>query len=482
VDYSKLRFEFENTVSLKSLRSPHAPLIFSFLYEQFKQQQRITTPYRDLVDSLEAVLEELKAQDPTSFPQGAKVYLDNWSKELRLLRIYLGSNNEWFAELTPEAERVIRWLEELRQRPFVGTESRFRSIFSTLSEIVANSTTDPKQRLDHLYKQQGILQHEIDEILSTGQVRRLNETQIRERYLQTNENALRLLSDFAAVEQSFRDLARRTQEAALRPELQKGNVIGEVLDADDALENSDEGRSFRAFWQFLLSPSQKDEFTRLLSITQQLPELAELRQNSILAGLTRRLLDAGHKIVESNQQLAEQLRRILDERVIAESQRVRQLCMEIKQLAFQMVREQPSDEDFLHLETEPAVNLLLDRPLWSPGEESRFQPPDGEYRGVDASALESLYKQYYVDESLLESHISELLEAYERINLSDVLAYYPATKSIGEVLTYLRLAANSPHHSIDSTQSELIEVQLYESQTHVKLLVPLTTYRRLTIQ
>ncbi len=483
MDYSQLKFDVDNSPAIKSLRSPHAPLIFSFLYQQFKQQQRITAPYQDLVESLDAVLDEMNEQQPDSFTRNAKHYLDNWSKELRLLRIFSGKHEEWLVEMTPDAERVIRWLEELRQRPFVGTESRFRSIFLTLNEIATNSTTDPEQRLEYLRGQQATLQREIDEIVETGQVRRLNETQIRERYLQTNENALRLLGDFASVEQNFRDLAHEIQKAALQPDVQKGTVIGEMLDANEALENSDEGRSFRAFWQFLLSPTQKDEFTRLLAVTQQLPELNDVRQNSILPGLTGRLLDAGHKVIESNQQLAEQLRRMLDERLIAESQRVRELCAQIKQLAFEHVQHPPAAEGFLVLEVEPQPHLFMDRPLWSPAEATQFDLPLAatSETPLDLAALESLYNQYYVDDVLLESRLSVLLDAHPSVTLTDVLTQYPATKGIGEILAYLRLAAENPRHIINPEQTEIIEIDLYQSEARAKLRIPQTTYQRRSV-
>jgi hypothetical protein len=480
VDYAQLKFDLENSSSLKSLRSPHASLIFSYLYQEFKQRQRITAPYQELVDSLDAVLETINNQQPNAFPRSAKNYLDDWSKEQRLLRIYLDSDDTLLVELTPDAERSMRWLEELRQRPFVGTESRFRIIFSTLNEIVTNSSTDPEERLTYLRRQQEALQREIDEILETGEVRRLNETQIRERYMQTNENAQRLLSDFAAVEQNFRELARRIQEATLHPDLQKGAVIGEVLDADEALENSDEGRSFRAFWQFLLSPTQKDEFTRLLTITQQLPELSEIRQNSILQGLTRRLLAAGYKVVESNQQLAEQLRRMLDEGTIAESQRVRDLCASIKHLAFEHVQHPPDSDRFIILETEPYIQLLMERPLWSPREETQFEPPMNiiDDLAIDISEIGELFNQYYVDEDLLEAHLSKLLDTYESVTLSEVLAAYPSTKGIGEVLTYLRLAAEKPHCYINPEQVEFIEIDLYQNDMGVLLRIPQAIYQR----
>ncbi len=480
MDYVQLKFDLENSPSLKSLRSPHAALIFSFLYQQFKEQQRITISYQDLIDSLDVILEELNNQQPNAFPRSAKSYLDDWSKEQRLLRIYLGTNDQIFVELTSDAERTIRWLEDLRQRPFVGTESRFRSIFATLNEIVTNSSTDPEERLKYLRAQQETLQREIDEINETGIIRRLNETQIRERYLQTNETALRLLSDFAAVEQNFRDLARRIQEAALHPDLQKGAVLGEVLDADEALESSDEGRSFRAFWQFLLSPVQKDEFTKLIIATQNLPELAEISQNSVLRGLTRRLLAAGHKVVESNQQLAEQLRRMLDEQVIAESQRVRELCASIKHLAFEHAEHPPETNWNIVIETVPYVHLLMDRPWWSPNEEMQFEQPlnPTSERPLEIGEIEGLFNQYYADETLLENNLSVLLDTYESITLSGVLEHYPPAQGIGEVLAYLRLAAEKPYYRINPAETELVGVYLYANNIRVTLRIPQAIYQR----
>ncbi|NJO84809.1 MAG: DUF3375 family protein [Blastochloris sp.] len=136
MDYAQLKFELDNTPALRVLRQQHAALILSFLYQQFKQTQQLAVPYQQLADALDETREQINHEAPDSFPRPAREYLDRWSKELGLLRIYHDANNTLYAQLTPETERALRWLDELRERPFIGTESRFLSIFATLREII----------------------------------------------------------------------------------------------------------------------------------------------------------------------------------------------------------------------------------------------------------------------------------------------------------------------------------------------------------
>lgn len=480
MDYAQLKFELENTPALRVLRHPQAAMILSFLYRQFKQSQQLALPYQQLVDALDETREQINHAAPDSFPRPAREYLDRWSKELGLLRIYHDADNTLYAQLTPATERALRWLEELRDRPFIGTESRFLSIFTTLREIVSESSADPEQRLAYLRQQQAALQQEIDTIESTGRVTQLSGTQIRERFMQASENSLRLLSDFAGVEQNFRDLARTIQEAVLRPDMQKGAVLGSILDADESLENSDEGRSFRVFWQFMLTPAQKDELTRLLSAVLTLPDVEELRATSPLNSLTKRLLDAGQKIIASNQLLAEQLRRMLDERAVVESQRVRQLCAEIKQRAFQHADHPPQANDFFRVELTPDPNLLYDRPLWSPPTETRFNDiPIADFDEiVDEDLLSGLYTQFYIDRTQLEEQVYSLLENQPSITLREVCAAFPPQKGVAEILTYLDMVANHDYHRIDTETTETIVIALYNGDGDIRLNLPRIEFHR----
>ena len=47
--------------------------------------------------------------------------------------------------LTQHTERVFQMLDILKDRKFVGTESKFKDIFHKLKELIDNNTEDPKE-------------------------------------------------------------------------------------------------------------------------------------------------------------------------------------------------------------------------------------------------------------------------------------------------------------------------------------------------
>ncbi|MCC6972500.1 MAG: DUF3375 family protein [Anaerolineae bacterium] len=103
-DHDILLQTLSTSAAVRVLRSPNAALMLSFLYYQFKQSQRPTVPYLQLVERLEAYIEVVNEPLPEKerYPVNAKDYLRQWaSDEQRLLRIYAqGSAAEEVVELT----------------------------------------------------------------------------------------------------------------------------------------------------------------------------------------------------------------------------------------------------------------------------------------------------------------------------------------------------------------------------------------------
>src|SRR5207342_749705 len=79
-------------------------------------------------------------------------------------------------------------------------------------------------------------------------------------------------------------------------------------------------RSFRAFYDLLLSPTRQRELTELLHRVHQL-DLAE-HADPRLRYIHHDWLDAGERAQATVRQLSEQLRRFLDDQVWAENRRV----------------------------------------------------------------------------------------------------------------------------------------------------------------
>ncbi|MEO0646938.1 MAG: DUF3375 family protein, partial [Cyanobacteria bacterium J06650_10] len=238
MEYEQIKYELENSATLKLMRSGNIALVASFLYRQFKVAQRVSIPQMELEEKLTDYLEYLRSiYSEISTSKSAKTYLNDWINAQLLRKTFeknAESGDDPVFSLTAEAEKALAWLEELQQRDeFIGTESRFLQILALLKEIEEGSTVDVETRIEQLERDRDRIQQEIDTIRATDTVDTFNETQLRERFMSANSLTRQLMSDFRAVEQKFRELTRKVQDDQLGVDSRRGTVVGKVLDADD---------------------------------------------------------------------------------------------------------------------------------------------------------------------------------------------------------------------------------------------------------
>ena len=461
--HDEILTSLQHSAAVKLLQGQNAPLVLSFLYRQFKQKQRATIPHPQLSEKLESYLAALAESHPERYTGTADYYLRTWcDDDHRFLRKYYDSDSDDpVYELTPDTEQAIGWVEELQKGEFVGTESRFLRIFDLLQEIVTHSTEDAAARLERLEQEKAAIQAQIDHIKETGEIERFSQTQIKERFFEANDVARRLLADFREVEENFRAIARQVQAQQLQAGMQKGRIVANILDADQALKESDQGRSFYTFWEFLMSPQKQAELQELLTAVYQLPDADQTDPaNQRLRRIKRNLIDAGAKVVASNRRLGEQVRKLLDEQQLAEARRVMELAAEIKQTAVSLSDHPPRRKKFFRLETTPDVNLPLERPLWSPNKATTLSGDTPAVADVDLTAvdLDTLYSQFYVDDRRLRRCIAALLDEHPQVTLAHLLAHYPLQKGLAELVTYVAIAAHDDAHQIVDGQTEMVDL------------------------
>ncbi len=488
MDYEQLAFDLQYAPAVKLLKAEHAALIISFLYQEFKREQRISLPLAELIEHLEDEIERISVHSPGRYPRSAQTYISEWADEqhryIRILAPIPGKNDRPMVELTADTERTIGWLEEMHKQEFVGTESRFLLVVQMIQDMVYKSTEDPRQRLVQLEQQRDELQQQIDEIRQTGRVDdRYNSTQVRERFFEATALARQLLRDFHLVEDRFREIARNMQERQIQPGTYKGSLVEYVLDADGELKSSDQGRSFYAFWDFLMAPSQHDQLYTLLDELRHLPDLQSLaRTDDVLRHLPAYLITAGEQVIQSNFRIAEQLRRLLDEEARAESRRVRELALHIKQQARQVMHVMPNEETFFELEGAPEISLVMERSLWEPAQTIPIDKLPTQANVDDLSAIDftRLHTQFYIDQARLRERVEHMLEVRPECTLADLLEHYPLEKGLSELLAYCTIAARGSSHVIDATQQETIP--LSSSTNGMKsprvVILPRILYRR----
>jgi hypothetical protein len=281
----------------------------------------------------------------------------------------------------------------------------------------------------------------------------MDDTQLRERFMQAAETARALLSDFRQVEQNFRDLDRQVRERIATWEGAKGEVLEGIFGARDAIANSDQGRSFRAFWDFLMSPARQEELTSLLERILELGPVAELHPDPRLKRIHYDWLTATEATQRTVARLSEQLRRYLDDQAWFEDRRIMTIIRELEQAAL-AVRKNPPSGDVMEIdEASPSVELSMDRPLFTPP----VKPTITQHALVQGDAdvdAGLLFDQFFVDKERLRARVRQALQTRPQIGLVDLLESYPLEQGLAEIVAWLSLATGEGLGVIDESRTQ----------------------------
>lgn len=418
------------------LRADNAALILSFVDGEFGQENMRAIAAGDLADRLDDELYALNERlGEQRFPRPAKAYLDDWAAPEAgwLRKFYPPGSDEPYFDATPAAERALSWLRSLRTRSFVGTESRLNTLFELLRQMVYGAEPDPDVRIAELRRRRADLDREIV-AAEAGDVALLDVTGQRDRYQQFATTARELLADFREVEANFRVLDRELRERVAGFEGGKGELLDEVLGDRDAIADSDQGRSFQAFYDFLLSPDRQAELTDLLERLDRIEAIDEPEPR--LRHINYDWLDACERTQATVRLLSDQLRRFLDDQAWVENRRVMALLRSIETRALRLREARPA----LTVEVDgaaPVVALPLERPLYAPV--ARTMIDSSVELGAEEVDPSRLFDQVHVDRARLAASVRRALQQRPRVDLPDVVAASPLEHGLAELVGYLAL-------------------------------------------
>ena len=426
------------------LRSDHAPLIASFLQRVFIVPNVRVMAQADLAESLEDELFALRESlGSEAFPKLALEYLNDWAGNEKgwLRKFYIQGSDEPQFDLSPPTEKAISWLTTLTQRSFVGTESRLLTLFELLKQMSEGAESDPNTRIAELHKRRDEIDKEIEQVLS-GDIPLLDDTSMKDRFQQFTQLARELLSDFREVEHNFRGLDRRVRERIALWEGSKGALLEEIMGERDAISDSDQGRSFRAFWDFLMSSSRQEELTALLERVLTLPPVVELKPDSRTHRVHYDWLEAGEHTQRTVAQLSQQLRRFLDDQAWLENRRIMDILHGIETKALAVRESQPTGVIMDIADTAADVDLPMERPLFTPSikpliADIFLQEGDAD---IDAGAL---YSQIVIDKAQLAGHIRHALQDRSQVTLRELCEMQPLQRGLAELVAYLQLAGDT---------------------------------------
>lgn len=452
----------ERHAAWRLLRATSAPLILTFLGDFFVEANRGPTPASLVAAALDDVIYDLDAADADTsrFPRKPTEYLDEWASDETgyLRRFYPTDGNEVHYEVTPAFEKAYAWVASLAERSFVGTESRLHTVVELLRQIVHGTETDPAARLAELHRRRDEIDAQIA-AAEAGELDLLDSTGVRDRYQQFAATARELLADFREVEENFRRLDRAAREKIATFTGAKGDLLADLVGTQSDIATSDQGRSFQAFYEYLLSQRRQDELADLLATVAALPDVDP---DPRMAGIRGHWSQAAERTQRTVRQISEQLRRFLDDQVWLENRRVVDLVRGIESAALAL-RGQDVPVGLVIDVPGIDIALPLERPLYR---RTRTPPVISTVaEATDTADPALLFAQTYVDYSRLATNIRSVVPRGASADLADLVALFPIEQGAAEIVGYLTLAEPDLEAGIDDTKEDVIDYTLPAGET-----------------
>ncbi|MGE5410112.1 MAG: DUF3375 domain-containing protein, partial [Clostridiales bacterium] len=471
IDFEEISYLEQTSPTIKLFKSDNFPLIASFLYVVFKDGKKSEIPDGEMETYLSDYIYGIKQSDENSrLSDNPKAYLERWTNDGFLRKYYPGGSDIPFYQLTPSSEKALQWIMDLEKKEFIGTESRLLKIFELLKEIVYKSTEDPQKRLEELQRRKDEIDSEIQKVKS-GEFQTLDDTQIKERYYELNDTARKLLSDFREIEFNFRALDRQVREKQLHQGLAKGKLLEDIFGFHDLLWNTDQGKSFKAFWEFLMSPEKQEELEELSEVVMKIPVIEAVKSEDILERLKVDLVEAGDKVNKTTHGLIEQLRKYLDSRVRLENRRIIEIIKDIKKTAVDLKDNPPLRKEFFSIEYRPEIEMIMERPEFVPPRNPLISDslPDEGSAELD---LELLYTQHYINLDEILNNIKSTLLLEDQVSLKRIIDLYPVEKGLSEVMAYLEIAHKEGKTVINEESTVEIQIGNKEKNKTYKIKIP----------
>ncbi|MFD5620528.1 DUF3375 domain-containing protein [Streptomyces yangpuensis] len=475
--------QFDQVTALTShpawvlLRADNAALVLSLCGTVFIEENARGVPESTLESRLEDQLYFLNEREPGSFPRAAAAYLADWTKHGWLRKYYPPGEDEAHFDATTALEKAVAWVRDLPARSFIGTESRLNTIITLLRQMTFGAQTDPQTRIDELSRERDALDAQIARLL-TGEVELLSPIALRDRYQQVESTAVELLRDFREVESNLRELDRRLRQQVATAEGGKGEQLAAFLLERDEIAQSDQGQSFQAFFDYLLSPSRQQELRELLQEVTQLPQL-EGRTDRTLLKIPFAWLEAAENTQDTVRQLTEQLRRFLSDRSRAEDQRVLALVRSVQRhvAALGDIAKLPGME----LEMPQAgISLPMERRLYMPVERVELDTTVQESPDDPEADLTELFAGIHIDTEVLADHVLDAVAASPngQVALATVLDAHPLELGLAELLGYFRIQHPELDVSVDTVRTDVLVYQRAGTPDGTRAEVPHVTFVR----
>ena len=449
MDINQLVQTLNNSPSVKLLKMRSAEFFLAFVTSVFDEQMAIgeeklqmllenwlDNQHEDIIDediNIETLGESNEAK--------AKRLIKEWTDK-GLFANYQNEDGEIIYELSSHTSKVIDWVTSLKKEEYIGTESKFKTLFSQLKDLVEFSNEDREKRLELLRQKKEDIERQIESLEMGEEIEVYEDYQIEPRYNSLNKLAKELLSDFKEVDDNFKEIIKQIYKRQTDNEGKK-NILNYIFDAYAELKDSQQGKSFYAFWEFLLSSELQKEWDELTDLLYKTLDKRNIdSKDKFLKEMKKHLFDAGEKVSKTNDRMSEKLSLIIRNNGNSDTQATKQVINDIKKLLLNTTQNKERNNASLSYEV-VELNLPLEHQLnLTPKQEIEYKnvPTEASLGITELERLDKLYNHHQIDRKILRKRIDIILRENTQTTLAEVIELNNGIeKGLSELFGYIAI-------------------------------------------
>ena len=407
-----------------------------------------------------------------TYEEKAAKYVKRWTGN-GFLTNYRNEDGEIYYELSSHSSKVIDWLSGLKREEYIGTESKFKSIITQLRELVEYTSEDREKRLQILEDKKLEIEQQIQRLQMGDDVKIFEEYEIVPRFQQVSKLAKELLSDFKDVDDNFKNIIKDIYQKQIDPTLNKGGILQYTFDALDELKSSSQGKSFYAFWEFLLSRDMQDELEQLInSLFSTLQKRDIASDDRFLQNMVSHLYESGRKVYQTNDKMADKLSHIIRENDAARTDAAKRIVQEIKNSLIEISKAKGKPDISLTVEDGLDINIPFERKITFEQSESTEYNQQPENYVLDFDSLNEIGKVFsnvVIDRKIIEHNLREVLKNKGQTTIAEVVSLHPLNQGLPELFAYFSVLNHFSHKTINEDKQEAI---IFDESQKKRIIIP----------
>lgn len=380
-------------------------------------------------------------------PQTAQAYVMDWLAKGWLTRRFPTGASEEEYELSADAARAIRAIQDLAQPRTVATVSRLSVVIQLLVHLADASDTDQQRRLDSLLAERERINREIQAVRQ-GRLNTLTEERAIEQAREIIGLAGELAADFHNVRDRFDQLNRDLRERIMEESDSRSSVLADLFEGIDIIAESDSGRTFYSFWRLLTDPEQNAILEAAVEAVcgRGFAERLDFKERRFLQGLIRTLVFQGRNVHEVLQSFARSLKQFVQSREYLEQRLINQRIRDAQRAALdarQAIRFTDKMNFQLELTSSP-IRSIAQWVLYDPSANAiKKGMAIGDVPDIDLETISSLVAHSEIDFRTLQNNIRVCLQGVSQVSIGDIMDRFPARQGLGSVVGYLVLGSRT---------------------------------------